>query len=359
MDTFSRRFIWDVIRQNREDRCIVLTTHFMDEADLLGDRIAIMAEGNLRCVGSSLFLKKQYGVGYHVTIERSKGAEGDSGEVEAIIHRAAPHASMLSNISSEMTFQLPLETADRFLEMFNELDRKIEEGSIDTYGVGITTLDEVFLLVARGESSEKQKFESSFKDITKDIDESAHTLMIQESIPASEVFATHVRSLFKKRALNFKRDKKAWVCSTILPVLFALFGFLTVTFIAPNRNMKALELKTNDLNIGSDIGTPFPINAGSTFTCQPAECIASYEGKTPDNNFYNGTSYCGRTIQIPNASDSQCTNVLFDGIQDTFVGSDLFPIPVLASDIEMVSFIVFFIVLLLIHLSPHNFLFYY
>jgi ATP-binding cassette subfamily A (ABC1) protein 1 len=310
----------------------------MDEADLLGDRIAIMAEGNLRCVGSSLFLKRQYGVGYHITIEKSKDAQGDSGEVAAIIHRAAPRASTLSNISSEMTFQLPLETADRFPEMFNELDRKIEEGSIVTYGVGITTLDEVFLLVARGEAHEKQKFESSLKDVTKEIDDSAHTLIAQESMPANEVFATHVRSLFKKRALNFKRDKKAWVCSTILPVLFALFGFLTVTFIAPDRNMKPLELKINDLNMGSDIGTPLPINEANTFTCQPAACIASYEGKSPDNNFYNDTSYCGRVIEIPNALESQCTNVLFDGIEDTITGSDLFPIPIQASDIEKVSF---------------------
>jgi len=341
MDTFSRRFIWDVIRQNREDRCIVLTTHFMDEADLLGDRIAIMAEGNLRCVGSSLFLKKHYGVGYHITIEKSKGSQEESGEIATIIHRAAPRASILSNISSELTFQLPLEAADMFPEMFNELDRKIEDGSIDTYGVGITTLDEVFLLVARGEASEQSHFQSSFRDIAKDVfDDRANTSSTwipQESMSASEVFATHVRSLFKKRALNFKRDKKAWVCSTILPVLFALFGFLTVIFIAPNRNMQALELKISDLNEGSDAGTPFLINKGSTFTCQPAKCIASYEGKVSQSVFYNDTSYCGRTIEIPNASESQCTDVLFDGIEDAITGSDLFPILIQASDIEKVS----------------------
>lgn len=33
------------------------TTHFLDEADQLGDRIAIMAKGNIQCCGSSLFLK--------------------------------------------------------------------------------------------------------------------------------------------------------------------------------------------------------------------------------------------------------------------------------------------------------------
>ncbi|CAN0116974.1 unnamed protein product, partial [Discosporangium mesarthrocarpum] len=63
MDPHSRRFTWELIRKNREGRTIVLTTHFMDEADLLGDRIAIMADGALRCCGSSLFLKRHYGVG--------------------------------------------------------------------------------------------------------------------------------------------------------------------------------------------------------------------------------------------------------------------------------------------------------
>lgn len=60
---YSRRFTWDLIRKHREGRVIILTTHFMDEADLLGDRVAIMADGVLRCCGSSLFLKKHYGVG--------------------------------------------------------------------------------------------------------------------------------------------------------------------------------------------------------------------------------------------------------------------------------------------------------
>ena len=47
---------------------MILTTHFMDEADLLGDRIGIMAQGRLKCVGSSLFLKSRYGVGYNLTL---------------------------------------------------------------------------------------------------------------------------------------------------------------------------------------------------------------------------------------------------------------------------------------------------
>lgn len=43
MDPYSRRMIWNLLRNYRENRVIILTTHFMDEADLLGDRIGIMS----------------------------------------------------------------------------------------------------------------------------------------------------------------------------------------------------------------------------------------------------------------------------------------------------------------------------
>lgn len=61
LDPDARRQIWTVLQKNRAGRTMLLTTHFMDEADLLGDRIAIMADGILKCCGSSLFLKNKYG----------------------------------------------------------------------------------------------------------------------------------------------------------------------------------------------------------------------------------------------------------------------------------------------------------
>jgi ATP-binding cassette subfamily A (ABC1) protein 3 len=61
LDPGARRQIWDLIQLEKKNRTIIMSTHFMDEADLLGDRIAIMAEGQVQCCGSSLFLKKKYG----------------------------------------------------------------------------------------------------------------------------------------------------------------------------------------------------------------------------------------------------------------------------------------------------------
>jgi len=63
MDPTSRRDTWSFIQDLKKDRFIILTTHYMDEADELGDRIAIMSKGKLKTCGSSLFLKKKYDLG--------------------------------------------------------------------------------------------------------------------------------------------------------------------------------------------------------------------------------------------------------------------------------------------------------
>uniref|UniRef100_A0A3B4AE01 ATPase AAA-type core domain-containing protein n=1 Tax=Periophthalmus magnuspinnatus TaxID=409849 RepID=A0A3B4AE01_9GOBI len=58
VDPYARRGIWELLLKYKEGRTIILSTHHMDEADILGDRIAIISHGKMRCCGSSLFLKK-------------------------------------------------------------------------------------------------------------------------------------------------------------------------------------------------------------------------------------------------------------------------------------------------------------
>ena len=61
MDPQARRYTWDLLQTEKKKRTILLTTHFMEEADILGDRIAIMARGQIQCYGTSLFLKRKLG----------------------------------------------------------------------------------------------------------------------------------------------------------------------------------------------------------------------------------------------------------------------------------------------------------
>lgn len=69
LDPDSRVFVWNAIRRYRADRTVLLSTQHMEEADYLGDRIAIMSCGQVICCGSSVFLKKLFGTGYKLRIE--------------------------------------------------------------------------------------------------------------------------------------------------------------------------------------------------------------------------------------------------------------------------------------------------
>ncbi|XP_060082289.1 phospholipid-transporting ATPase ABCA1-like [Ylistrum balloti] len=77
VDPYARRSIWELLFKVKKNRTILLSTHHMDEADVLGDRIAIISQGKLCCCGSSLFLKSVYGNGYYLTMVQSNGDDQD------------------------------------------------------------------------------------------------------------------------------------------------------------------------------------------------------------------------------------------------------------------------------------------
>lgn len=153
MDTSSRRRLWEMLKDNKNGRIVILTTHYMDEADILGDRIGIMAEGKLKCCGSSLFLKNRYGVGYNLVI--AKKSRDPAPKIDDFIFNRIDGVKKLQEVSSEMTFQLPSQSSSQFKEFFNQFDNNLGELGINSYGVGITTLEEVFLKIGRGNGEEE------------------------------------------------------------------------------------------------------------------------------------------------------------------------------------------------------------
>ena len=66
MDPNSRRETWNILKRVKQNRIVILTTHYMDEAEVLGDRVAIVSHGELQCCGSSLFLKNKYSNGFFI-----------------------------------------------------------------------------------------------------------------------------------------------------------------------------------------------------------------------------------------------------------------------------------------------------
>uniref|UniRef100_A0A671L7L9 ATP-binding cassette sub-family A member 1-like n=1 Tax=Sinocyclocheilus anshuiensis TaxID=1608454 RepID=A0A671L7L9_9TELE len=189
VDPYARRGIWDLLLKYRQGRTIILSTHHMDEADILGDRIAIISHGKLCCVGSSLFLKTQLGTGYYLTLVKkdfdlsvsscrtssstvsyskedsvsessSDAGLGSDHESETttidislisnVIFKHVPTARLVEDLGHEITYVLPYESAKdgAFVELFHEIDDRLTDLGISSYGISDTTLEEIFLKVA-------------------------------------------------------------------------------------------------------------------------------------------------------------------------------------------------------------------
>eukprot|EP00729_Bicosta_minor_P028774 gene28773-17466_t len=133
MDPEKRRLAWRLIAKHREGRTILLTTHFMDEADLLGDRIAIMHHGQLAAAGSSLELKKQYGSGYKLTV--AKGEMFDESSLESTVKSFVAGAAIAADsLDSELNFNLPEGSIKTFPTLFKELEAKQSALGVGSFG---------------------------------------------------------------------------------------------------------------------------------------------------------------------------------------------------------------------------------
>ncbi|KAF1789925.1 P-loop containing nucleoside triphosphate hydrolase [Phytophthora cactorum] len=224
MDPYSRRSTWEILLNNRNDRVMVLTTHFMDEADILGDRIAIMAEGEMRCCGSSLFLKNRFGAGYNLTLVKDDA----------------------NNVGSEIAFQLPLHSSSQFATMFAEMDRQLQ------------TL--VFIKVA--ELGDENKQHTLGNNMRTNNSESSEYQPCDEIITSTPMFSTHLRALLLKRFRYARRDKKTIIYSALLPVLLIAAGLGILKGSAIASDNPSMVLSTDEYS-GSETPTPYFCQAGS------------------------------------------------------------------------------------------------
>ncbi|XP_010001102.1 PREDICTED: ATP-binding cassette sub-family A member 10-like [Chaetura pelagica] len=141
LDPLSRYQLWNVLKEHRAGQVILFTTQSMDEADIFADRKAFLSHGRLKCVGSSLFLKKKWGIGYHLRIHISESC--DSGTVTAVVKQHIPNATFSGHSQYELRYKLPLENTNKFPDLFSGLDSCSNQGIIN-YGVSMTTLQDVF-----------------------------------------------------------------------------------------------------------------------------------------------------------------------------------------------------------------------
>ncbi|XP_027890739.1 ATP-binding cassette sub-family A member 2 isoform X3 [Xiphophorus couchianus] len=176
VDPYARRAIWDLILKYKQGRTILLSTHHMDEADLLGDRIAIILHGKLKCCGTPLFLKSTYGDGYKLTLVKKQSEGRGQGSQTKSPSSSSPSSSLspcsetqvtefiqqfvdtcllVSDSNTELSYVLPSESVKKgcFERLFQALEQSLTGLALTSFGVMDTTLEEVFLKVCEVDQS--------------------------------------------------------------------------------------------------------------------------------------------------------------------------------------------------------------
>lgn len=128
---------------------MVLTTHSMEEADVLCTRIGIITEGRLRCIGPQTRLKAKYGSGYHLYINcQRKGSKEEEEEnykrVKMFIKSFLPQANLKSEFNGNLIYLVPIEGIE-VSKVFEVLESSKEELAISDWGISQATLEDVFM----------------------------------------------------------------------------------------------------------------------------------------------------------------------------------------------------------------------
>ncbi|RWS11467.1 ATP-binding cassette sub-family A member 1-like protein [Dinothrombium tinctorium] len=261
VDPVARRNIWDLIVNQKQSRTVLLTTHHLDEADILSDQVAVIHRGKLLCNGSPLLLKSTYGCGYQLTVSKQaldETNDGDSGRASnepseeqsdserllAFTKCLIPNSSLIEEYNSEVVLALPPRAPDGrahdYSTFFRCLDANLRTLGFSHYGLRSTTLEEVFITLCSLEEA-NLSMETAKLAVTRKMSGSInhpdfHTKgHLEDSFESYSItnppLITGIRlklmqlsALISKRKSHAIRDWKSICCSVLLPCIFIAFA---------------------------------------------------------------------------------------------------------------------------------------
>jgi ABC-type multidrug transport system ATPase subunit len=163
LDPQNKRQIWNILSNNKDGKCMILTTHLMDEAEVLSDRIGIIVNGKLKCLGTQFKLKKVHGKGFKLSLHMIPYANIDMNndnttttlnedefiakrkdDVETCIHNVFPNAVLIENYKNIMVFEISNEEFNAEV-CFNTIEAAKKEMFISNWSVSQVSLEDIFI----------------------------------------------------------------------------------------------------------------------------------------------------------------------------------------------------------------------
>ncbi|XP_014259615.2 ATP-binding cassette sub-family A member 2-like [Cimex lectularius] len=245
VDPYSRMSIWNLILKYKQGRTIILTTHNMTEAELLGDRIAICDSGELLCCGSSAFLKAKLGWGYMLTIDchlQYKNPEtlnAISKKVTESVLKIMPTAKEVEQFGTEIKYSLPNISGhvNMYQMLFDYLRDQKTQLDISSYGIADTSLEEIFLKLINKKEDHPQDKPFLFPQFDK-----AQNVIKDTFIERIKHVMCQFQALFAKRLIRSKRNKLGLCFELLLPALFVCFCMSITSEIPILKQPHAMDI---------------------------------------------------------------------------------------------------------------------
>ncbi|XP_045693112.1 ATP-binding cassette sub-family A member 6 isoform X1 [Phyllostomus hastatus] len=213
LDPFARYRVWSFLKERKAGRVILLSTNLVDEADILADRKVIMSNGRLKCAGSSIFLKKRWGLGYHLSLYRNEICDPE--KITSIINHHIPGAKLKTESKENLVYTLPMERANKFPDLFSDLDEGSGQG-VMSYDISISTLNEVFMKVEEISTTEQEMSRDAESLYEMEPTYSSRP-EIQKTVGDMELWRRQVCAMARLRFLKLKHERKGLL--TLLLVL--------------------------------------------------------------------------------------------------------------------------------------------
>lgn len=300
VDVGGRKSVWDILFKNKKGRTLLITTHHLDEADILSDRVAIISNGELIAFGSPYFLKKKFGNGYYLTFAKKplitssleecsqntlsirkfrsekilESFELDSLESDQsdkcltdYMANKLPNAILVDKNCSQITYSIPndSESTKMYEKIFSDMENNMSSLGIESIGISDTSLEEIFVKLVKQPKNNtvdiNQDKKCSIEILRKKIKEkfrfnkpSPKTNLTDEEIQLFSSY-TNLRvesktllylqqafALIVKRYHRTKRNVKGFLAETVLPVVFVCLALLVSNFAPSITDKPSLEL---------------------------------------------------------------------------------------------------------------------
>ncbi|KAH8363959.1 hypothetical protein KR084_000913 [Drosophila pseudotakahashii] len=222
LDPSARRELWKLILEAKEGCTILLTTHQLDDGEVLGDRIVIISDGQLRCIGSLPFLKKHVDATCLLTCETRKRC--DVAKLNSLISRHMGEIRPSSTRGRDVCYKLPLSKSNLFSSLFKDLENHMNELGVRGFGMSSVSLEEIFMTFGAEDSRSRKPGGAEKRDDDDDDDDDDDEDEVENKCCGN--FVRHWWAMMIKKTLSLYDSKIYFLLLLSLPIIYYLTTLL-------------------------------------------------------------------------------------------------------------------------------------